>query len=99
MAENVEKFGLCSEQKVREEVKKHPDYTVRWMSGFEWKGAGSRELKREGERRIYCPGGFKMGTFDDELTHCLNWACAQDMEINHDKKNIFINGFSENDMY
>ena len=36
---------------------------------------------------------------DDELNKCLNWACAQDMEIDHDKKTIFINGFSENDMY
>ena len=40
-----------------------------------------------------------MGTFEDELNKCLNWACAQDMEIDHDKKTIFINGFSENDMY
>lgn len=96
--ENVVKFGMCSNEKVRQEVANHPDYKVRWMAGFAWKGAGSRELKREGERKIYCPGGWFVGTFEDELNRCLNWACAQDMEINHDKKIIFINGFSENDM-
>ena len=97
---NVVNFNLCSDKKVREEVAKYPDYKVRWMAGFAWKGAcGGRELKREGIRKIWRPGGSFMGTFDDELNKCLNWACAQDMEIDHDKKTIFINGFSENDMY
>ena len=68
------------------------------MAGFAWNGAGSRQLKREGERKIYCPGGWFVGTFEDELNRCLNWACAQNMKIDHDKKEIFINGFSENDM-
>ena len=89
---------MCSNEKVRQEIANHPNYKVRWMAGFAWKGAGSRELKREGERKIYCPGGWFVGTFEDELNRCLNWACAQDIEINHDKKEIFINGFSENDM-
>ena len=96
---NVVNFSLCSNKKVKEEVANHPDYKVRWMAGFGWKGASSRELKRDGERKIYRPGGSFMGTFEDELNKCLNWACAQDMEIDHDKKLIFINGFSENDMY
>lgn len=97
--ENQENFRNCSSKKVREAVNSYPNYKVRWMAGFEWKGAGSRELKREGERKIWRPGGSFMGTFEDELNKCLNWACAQDMEIDHDKKTIFINGFSENDMY
>lgn len=97
---NVVNFNLCSNEKVREEVAKYPDYKVRRLAGFSWKGAcGGRELKREGMRKILRPGGSFMGTFDDELNKCLNWACAQDMEIDHDKKTIFINGFSENDMY
>ena len=70
---------MCSNEKVRQEVANHPNYKVRWMAGFAWKGAGSRELKRDGERKILRPG-------------------AQDMKIDHDKKEIFINGFSENDM-
>jgi hypothetical protein len=97
---NVVKFGLCSNEDVRKEVANHPDNKVHWLAGFAWKGAcGGRELKREGMRKIWRPGGSFMGTFDDELNKCLNWACAQDMEIDHDKKTIFINGFSENDMY
>lgn len=97
---NVVNFNLCSNEKVREEVATYPDYKVRWLAGFSWKGAcGGRELKREGMRKIWRPCGSFMGTFDDELNKCLNWACAQDMEIDHDKKTIFINGFSENDMY
>ena len=96
---NVVNFNLCSNEKVREEVAKYPDYKVRWLAGS-WKGVcGGRELKREGMRKIWRPGGSFMGTFDDELNKCLNWACAQDMKIDHDKKLIFINGFSENDMY
>ena len=97
---HIVNFNWCSNEKVREEVAKYPDYKVRWMAGFAWKGAcGGRELKREGMRKIWRPGGSFMGTFDDELNKCLNWACAQDMEIDHDKKTIFINGFSENDIY
>ena len=69
---NVVKFGLCSNEKVREEVAKYTDYKVRWMAGFAWKGAcGGRELKREGMRKIWRPGGSFMGTFDDELNKCL----------------------------
>lgn len=52
--ENVVKFDMCSNEKVRQEIVNHPNYKVRWMAGFAWKGAGSRELKREGERKIYC---------------------------------------------
>ena len=95
---NVVNFNLCSDKKVREEVAKDPEYKVRWMAGFAWKGAGSRELARDGERKIHRPEGWFIGTFEDELNRCLNWACAQDMKIDHDKKEIFINGFSENDM-
>ena len=38
---NVVKFGLCSNEKVREEVAKYTDYKVRWMAGFAWKGSGT----------------------------------------------------------
>lgn len=97
---NVVKIGLCSNEDVRKEVANHPYYKVHWLAGFAWKGACcGRELKREGMRKIWQPGGSFMGTFEDELNKCLNWACAQDMEIDHDKKIIFINGFSENDMF
>ena len=96
---NVVKFDMCSNEKVRQEVDNHPNYKVKWMAGFAWKGAGSRELVRDGERKIHRTGGWFIGTFEDELNRCLNWACAQDMKIDHDKKEIFINGFSENDMY
>ena len=96
---NIVNFDLCSNEKVREEVTKYQDYKVHWLYGFAWKGACfGRELKREGMRKIWRPGGSFMGTFDDELNKCLNCACAQDMKIDHDKKEIFINGFSENDM-
>ena len=96
---NVVKFGLCSNEKVREEVAKYTDYKVRWMAGFAWKGAGSRELVRDGERKIHRPGGSVMGTFEDELNRWWKGACAQGMERDHDKRTILINGFSENDMY
>lgn len=62
---NVVNFSLCSNKIVKEEVANHPDYKVRWMAGFGWKGASSRELKRDGERKIYRPEGSFMGTFED----------------------------------
>lgn len=35
----------------------------------------------------------------DDMKSLINWACAIDVEINHGKQEIFVNGFSTNDMY
>lgn len=99
MEQNIVETGLTSSKNCMEAVASHPNYRVFWRAGFAYRGAGEREIERKGERKIFRPGGSFMGTFDDELKRCLDWACAQDMVIDHDKKEIHINGFSENDMY
>ena len=99
MKQNIVKTGLTRSKNCKKAIATYSNYRVFWRSGFAYRGAGEREIKREGQRTILCPGGFFLGTFDDELQLCFNWACALDMVIDHDKKEIHINGFSENDMY
>lgn len=99
MEQNIVKTGLTRSKNCKKAIATYPNYQVFWRSGFAYRGAGEREIKREGQRKILCPGGFFLGTFDDELQLCFDWACAQSMVIDHDKKEIHINGFSENDMY
>ena len=37
--------------------------------------------------------------FEDEMQRKYNWSAAIDIEIDHEKKEIHMNGFSENDMW
>lgn len=99
MEQNIVKMGLTRSKNCKKAIATYPNYRVFWRSGFAYRGAGEREIKREGQRKILCPGGFFLGTFDDELQLCFDWACTQSMVIDHDKKEIHINGYSENDMY
>lgn len=86
MEQNIVKMGLTRSKNCKKAIATYSNYRVFWRSGFAYRGAGEREIKREGQ-------------FDDELQRCFDWACAQDMVIDHDKKEIHINGYSENDMY
>lgn len=96
---NVEKFNLVGGNKCKEVLAVNPDYKVFWRSGFAFRGAGEGEVKREGSRKIYRPGGWYMGTFEDQMKQKYSWSAAIDIEIDHDKKEIHMNGFSENDMW
>lgn len=96
---NVENFKLVGGNKCKEVLAANPDYKVFWRSGFAFRGAGEREIQREGLRKIYRPGGCYMGTFEDEMRQHYSWSAAIDIEIDHDKKEIHMNGFSENDMW
>lgn len=99
MENNIEKFSLVGGNKCKEVLAAYPTYRVFWRSGFEYRGAGEHEINREGERIIFQPGGLTMGTFEDEMQRKYNWSAAIDIEINHEKKEIHMNGFSENDMW
>lgn len=96
---NVENFKLVGGNKCKEVLAANPDYKVFWRSGFAFRGAGEGEVKREGLRKIYRPGGWYMGTFEDQMKQKYSWSAAIDIEIDHDKKEIHMNGFSENDMW
>lgn len=99
MKKNIENFSLVGSKKCKEVLAAYPTYRVFWRSGFEYRGAGEHEIKREGERKIFQPGGWKMGTFEEEMKRKYNWSAAIDIEIDHEKKEIHMNGFSENDMW
>lgn len=96
---NIEKFSLVGGNKCKEVLAANPDYKVFWRSGFAFRGAGEGEVQREGLRKIYRPGGWYMGTFEDQMRQKYSWSAAIDIEIDHDKKEIHMNGFSENDMW
>lgn len=96
---NVEKFKLVGGNKCKEVLAANPDYKVFWRSGFAFRGAGEGEVQREGLRKIYRPGGWYMGTFEDQMRQKYSWSAAIDITIDHDKKEIHMNGFSENDMW
>lgn len=99
MEKNIETFKLAGDKKCREVLATNPSYRVFWRSGFAYRGAGEYEINREGERKILQPGGWRMGTFEDEMQRKYNWSAAIDIEIDHEKKEIHMNGFSENDMW
>ena len=99
MEKNIEKFRLVGSKKCKEVLAANQTYKVFWRSGFAYHGAGEREIMRDGKRKIYCPGGWTMGTFEDEMQREYNWSAAIDIEVDHDKKEIHMNGFSENDMW
>lgn len=99
MEKNIEKFSLVGGNKCKEVLAAYPTYRVFWRSGFEYRGAGEHEIKREGERKIFQPGGWTIGTFEEEMQRKYNWSAAIDIEIDHEKKEIHMNGFSENEMW
>ena len=99
MEKNIETFKLAGGKKCREVLATNPSYRVFWRSGFAYRRAGEYEINREGERKILQPGGWRMGTFEDEMQRKYNWSAAIDIEIDHEKKEIHMNGFSENDMW
>lgn len=96
---NIENYRLVGGKKCNEVLAAHPDYKVFRRSGFAYRGAGEREINREGLRKLYYPGGSKMATFEEEMKQFYSWAAAIDIDVDHDKKEIHINGFSENDMW
>lgn len=90
MGKNIEKYRLVGGNKCKEVLAANPTYKVFWRSGFAYRGAGEREVMREGERKIYRPGGWAMGTFEDEMRGCYNWSAAIDIDVDHDKKEIHM---------
>lgn len=99
MEKNIEKFRLAGSKECKKVLAENPDYKVFWRSGFAYRGAGEYEICREGKRKIFCSGGWVVGTFEDEMQREYDWSAAIDIDVDHDKKEIHFNGFSENDMW
>lgn len=99
MEKNIENYERVGSKKCKEVLAANPTYRVFWRSGFASRGAGEYEVERIGIRKILCPGGFLFGTFEDEMQYEYNWSACIDIKIDHEKEEIHMNGFSENDMW
>lgn len=72
-------------------LKGHPDYKVFWRSGYAYRGAV--EVEDDKSIDVYS------NTFEERMQRRYNWAAAIDITVDHEKKEIHLNGFSENDLY
>lgn len=93
-----EHYGYAGGKECKEVLAKHPDYKVFWRSGFAFRGAGECEIKREGLRKCYVGREFREATFEEQMQSHYNWAANISIDIDHEKKEIHLNGFSELDM-
>lgn len=96
---NNEHYALSDGKKCEELLAKYPDYKVFWRSGFTYRGAREREIKRYGLRNVHLPGRIIRMTFEREMKRHFIWSAAIDIDVDHEKKELHFNGFSENDMY
>ena len=52
MEQNIVKTGLTRSKNCKKAIVTYSNYRVFWRSGFAYRGAGEREIKREGQREI-----------------------------------------------
>lgn len=72
-------------------LEEHPDYKVFWRSGYAYRGAAEVEDDKSIDSYL--------DTFEERMQRRYNWAAAIDITVDHEKKEIHLNGFSENDLY
>lgn len=97
---NKEKYELVSGKTCKEALNKYPDYRVFYRAGFAYRGAiEAEDDKQPHEQYIYQEGRKRVLTFEERMQRHFDWAAANDLVIDHDAKEIHINGFSENDLY
>lgn len=87
MEQNIEKFKLTSSKKCREVLANNPTYKLYWRSGYAFRGACEREVDRNAD------------DFTQQMERKYNWAAGIDIEVDHNKKEIHLNGFSTNDLW
>lgn len=95
-----EYYELVGSKTCEEVLTKYPNYKVFWRSGFAYKGASESEDNKQPKKEyIYQERRVKETTFEERMQIRYNWSAAIDININHEKREIHFNGFSENDMY
>lgn len=87
MEKNIEKYNLVCGKKCDAALVANPTYKVFWRSGFAMRGACEREVDRNAD------------DFTQQMKRKYDWAAAIDLEVDHDKKEIHMNGFSCNDLW
>lgn len=95
-----EHYKLVGSKTCKEVLTKYSNYKVFWRSGFAYRGASESEDNKQPKKEyIYREGRSKETTFEERMQRRYNWSAAIDIDIDHEKKEIHFNGFSENDMY
>ena len=79
-------YTLASSITCNKVLEEHPDYKVFWRSGYAYRGASEVRVDNQID-------------FSKKLLNYLDWAAAIDITVDHEKKEIHFNGFSENDLY
>lgn len=95
----IEMYRLKGGAECKKVLTENPDYKLFWRSGFTYRGAAKKEIPRIGIRKTWIGREYREATFEEEMQAKYNWAAAIDIEVDHDNKEIYMNGFSENDMF
>lgn len=100
---NNEHYRLSDGKKCKELLAQYPDYKVFWRSGFQYRGAGEQEMPRDKkDYTVFAWNGRdckrQVVSFKEAMQRKYNWSAAIDIDVDHDKKELHFNGFSENDM-
>lgn len=96
----MEKYSLVGSSTCEETLSKYPDYKVFWRSGYAYKGAAEVEDDKQPKREyVYQEGRSRETTFEERMLRRYNWSAAINITVDHEKKEIHLNGFSENDLY
>lgn len=95
-----EHYKLVGSKTCKEVLAKYSNYKIFWRSGFAYRGASESEDNKQLKKEyIYQEGRSRETTFEERMQRRYNWSAAIDIDIDHKKKEIHFNGFSENDMY
>ena len=98
--EGVEKYNLVGGKTCKEVLAKYPNYKVFWRSGFAYRGATESEDDKQPKREyIWQERRARETTFEERMQRNYDWSAAIDIKVDHEKKEIHFNGFSENDMW
>jgi hypothetical protein len=97
--EKIEKYQYAGSKECKKVLAENPTYKLFWQNGFSFRGAREGEIKREGLRKTWIGGDWREATFEEEMQSKYNWAANISITVDHEKKEIHMNGFSENDMY
>ena len=103
---NKEHYSLGGASLCRKALQAHPDYKVFWQSGYSFRGAKEHEVSKETTEENCQPyfdtsghwHGKRLMTFEEKMEQHFQWACAIDLDIDHDAREIHMNGFSTSDM-
>lgn len=94
----TEKYDLVGSKTCEKVLAENPGYKVFIRCGFAYRGA----TESEDDKQPHTEQMFRkqiVSTFDERMQRFYKWSAAIDIKVDHDTKEIHINGFSENDMY